>query len=86
MICELCSEDVAPGEESRQVTMMVAHPECLLRSAMGGIGHLIDHRHFCKGDLGPDAGLSYRLSALLVATYVRHVGVEETTRQSIENA
>jgi hypothetical protein len=42
---------------------------------MGGIGHLIAHAYWCfeRGD--PDAGLTYRQSALLVDTYVTAVGV-----------
>jgi len=42
------------------------HRECSLRSVLGGIGHLVDHDVYCKGELGPDAGLSYRESAMLV--------------------
>lgn len=41
------------------------HRECSLRSVMGGIGHLVDHPRFCDA-AGPDAGLPYRESALLV--------------------
>lgn len=77
MICELCREDIDPGEVSRKVSTMAAHRECLLRSVAGGIGHLIDHAHFCGERGDPDAGLSYRLSALLVDAYVHHVGVEK---------
>lgn len=83
MTCELCQEGIHPGDVSRGVKTMIAHRECLLRSGIGGIGHLLDHAHFCKGDLGPDAGLSYRLSALLVDAYVAHVGVSETVARSV---
>jgi hypothetical protein len=41
------------------------HRECALRSVLGGIGHLVDHDRYCHGEAGPDAGLSYRASALL---------------------
>lgn len=62
---------------------LVAHSECLLRDSLGGIGHLIDHEHFC-GYLGdPDASLSKRLSALLVDTYVSHVGVNAAVEHSL---
>jgi hypothetical protein len=42
------------------------HRECALRSALGGIGHLVDHARYCASDHGPDAGLTSRQSALLV--------------------
>jgi hypothetical protein len=48
----------------------------MLREVMGGIGHLLDHDHFCVERHDPDAGLPYRLSALLVDTYVAYKGVE----------
>ena len=46
---------------------------------IGGIGHLIDHAHFCRSDAGPDAGLDYRTSALLVDVWVKRKGVEAAT-------
>lgn len=85
MICELCREDIDPSDVFPSVTTMVAHRECGLRSAVGGIGHLIDHAHFCSALGDPDAGLSYRLSAVLVDAYVRHVGIDETVQQSTES-
>jgi hypothetical protein len=42
------------------------HRECVLRAVLGGIGHHVDHARYCRGELGPDAGLTYRQSALLV--------------------
>jgi hypothetical protein len=47
-------------------TGFVQHRECSLRAVWGGIGHHVDHERYCHGELGPDAGLSYRESALLV--------------------
>lgn len=79
MDCILCDE---PMLDERSRTVQPMHRECGLRSVMGGIGHLIDHAHFCKGELGPDAGLPYRLSALLCDTWVRYKGVEDAVRES----
>lgn len=77
MICELCREHIDPGDVSRRVVTMVAHRECLLRSVAGGIGHLIDHQHFCVERGDPDAGLSYRLSAVCVDAYMHQVGLTQ---------
>lgn len=52
------------------------HRECALRSAIGGIGHLLDHQHFCKERGDPDAGLDLRTSALLVDVFVARKGVK----------
>ena len=64
MCCQL------PFEEGDNGAIMpngyAQHRECSLRSVLGGIGHHIDHGRYCHGELGPDAGLSYRQSALLV--------------------
>lgn len=54
------------------------HRECFLRSAIGGIGHLIAHNYWCRERSDPDAGLTYRQSAILTALYVELVGVEAT--------
>lgn len=52
------------------------HPECGMRMAVGGIGHLIDHDRWCIERSDPDAGLTYRQSARLVYTWVEIFGVE----------
>lgn len=52
------------------------HPECGLRSVVGGIGHLTDHGYWCIGMGDPDMGLSYRESALRVAVWVKEHGEE----------
>lgn len=75
MNCLFCEEEIAEGERA-DVIGTDAHSECWLRQVLGGIGHLLDHAHFCKGELGPDAGLDYRTSALLVAVWVTRKGVE----------
>jgi hypothetical protein len=53
------------------------HRECMLRSGLGGIGHLLDHDEWCirRGDT--DAGMSFRDSALAVAELVARFGPDE---------
>ena len=75
MICVHCNESIAADEERADIITMDAHRECALRSVVGGIGHLLDHAHFCSG-VGPDAGLDYRTSALLVHVWVLRKGPE----------
>lgn len=52
------------------------HRECMLRDVLGGIGHLLDHDEWCirRGD--PDAGFSYRESALAVDELTARFGTE----------
>lgn len=72
--CELCGEPCRNPFEG--VRTMHGHRECFLRDGIGGIGHLIAHDHWCgepRND--PDAGLTYRQSALLCDAWVRVVGV-----------
>ena len=57
------------------VDTMVGHRECFLRETIGGIGHLIAHEYWCSQRSDPDAGLTYRQSALLTDLYVALVGV-----------
>ena len=78
MNCELCDELCDAAFEG--VVTMHAHRECLLRSVVGGIGHLIAHEYWCVQRSDPDAGLTYRQSAKLVDAYVCAVGVEGATR------
>lgn len=54
MICYYCEEDILP-ENRADIITLDAHKECALREVLGGIGHHLDHAHFCKGELGPDA-------------------------------
>jgi hypothetical protein len=79
--CVLCHEPLAPDEESASLACEM-HRECSLRSVIGGIGHLLDHDHFCTALHDPDAGLDYRTSALLVDEYVARVGVESAMKRS----
>lgn len=64
MDCALCSEPLDDEPSASGVQPM--HRACALRSVTGGIGHHLDHEHFCVRLGDPDAGLDYRTSALLV--------------------
>lgn len=68
--CRFCQPEVGTFRASDQ------HRECALRSVVGGIGHLTNHRHWCLEMHDPDAGLSYRDSALLVAAWVDEHGLD----------
>lgn len=79
-ICAHCTEPILPGEDRADIRSMDAHRECSLRSTLGGIGHLLDHAHFCHGELGTDAGLDRRTSALMVDIWVMRNGVEAAAK------
>lgn len=66
--CMFCLQEIEEGDNGlvQPGGGRVMHRECTLRSNIGGIGHLVDHRRYCRGELGVDAGLSFRTSALLV--------------------
>lgn len=59
-LCDLCKE---PIEEPDLTT---SHRECMLREVLGGIGHQIAHEYWCLRRHDPDAGYTYRESALMV--------------------
>lgn len=71
--CTLCHEPLTGRSAS---TNMAVHRECGLRDVVGGIGHLLDHELWCIARDDPDAGLTYRQSALLVAAYEEIVGID----------
>jgi hypothetical protein len=73
--CILCDEPLSPRDDEG------AHRECSLRSVIGGIGHLIAHDYWCTERHDPDAGLTYRHSALLVDAFVAVIGVDEAARR-----
>jgi hypothetical protein len=81
MICVHCNEPILEGEDRADIINMDSHRECSLRCVLGGIGHLIDHAHFCRSELGPDAGLDYRTSALMVDVWVSRKSVEEAAKK-----
>lgn len=78
MNCPLCDTPVAPGDDisPTRVNGLPTHRECLLRSTIGGIGHLTNHAHWCVDQHDPDATLSFRESALMVDAWVAEFGVE----------
>lgn len=69
-LCSLCKEAIDEGDAGvfayMNGSLVPHHRECGFRSVMGGIGHLIDHEFWCKVIGDPDAGRSYRESALEV--------------------
>jgi hypothetical protein len=75
MNCPLCAEPITAAEDRRPLAAGFAHRECLLRSAVGGIGHLEDHNLWCvlRGD--PDGGRSYRESARAVDAWIHAHGL-----------
>lgn len=80
MNCQMCDKPLIDDGDSWIDGAGPYHRQCALRNVIGGIGHLLDHEHFCVVMGDPDAGLDYRTSALLVDVYVRIVGIEEVMR------
>jgi hypothetical protein len=79
--CQICLEDLTETDLSDS-EQTFAHRECLLRDALGGIGHVIAHDLWCVLRHDPDAGFTYRESALLVAATVQVLGVEAVVARS----
>lgn len=84
MTCVFCEEeldgtDTSPNAIGTPEGPRLAHWQCSLRSALGGIGHLIAHEYWCDQHSDPDAGLTYRQSARLAAAWVSVVGTEPVT-------
>ncbi len=74
--CVLCTEPVDIAEYYlRMGDGEPVHRECMLRNVMGGIGHLENHEHWCLVMHDPDAGRTYRQSALEVDQWVTKHGV-----------
>jgi hypothetical protein len=48
----------------------------------GGIGHLVDHNRYCRGEAGPDAGLSRRASSILVWNWYQETATHPTPEQT----
>lgn len=74
--CPLCGVSVLeplPNTQKIQVDdgqPQPIHPECGLRLALGGIGHLTDHDYWCAQMHDPDMGLSPYESARAVQKWV----------------
>jgi hypothetical protein len=91
--CILCGEEAAHDNFVRLMGNLKAdgtaemrwvHDDCNLREVLGGIGHLVAHEYWCLQRHDPDAGLTYRQSALLVYHWTKIVGAQSTTdRDSI---
>jgi len=75
--CALCEQTILAGEDVRPINCEGrAHRECLLRSVLGGIGHLEDHQHWCVEVGDPDGGRTFRQSAIEVDEWVHKHGIE----------
>lgn len=76
--CVLCLQVIGSGQRTHPMRdasgAREAHWECLLRSVIGGIGHLEDHQHWCQEVGDPDGGRTYRQSAIEVAAWVAEHG------------
>jgi hypothetical protein len=80
MNCPLCDESTT-GRDTRPLwgvngMRQYAHRECLLRTVMGGIGHLEDHAYWCVEMHDPDGGRTRWQSALEVDAWIAAHGVE----------
>jgi hypothetical protein len=65
--CMHCREHFQPDDNGAIMeTGYSCHRECALRSVMGGIGHIVNHARYCTEEGDPDAGFSYRASAIMV--------------------
>jgi len=73
--CPLCDTDLGGSDIYPMNPVQRAHRVCLLRSVVGGIGHLTDHEYWCVEMHDPDAGLGYYESALRVDDWVAEHGV-----------
>ena len=81
-VCLYCDEAIEDGDQGFFVLSVrrdgigsvPVHRECGLCDAMGGIGHVTDHEHWCVGVGDPHAGLSYRDSALATWNWIREHG------------
>lgn len=80
--CLACRELIREGERGTVTSALVdgeggwpeataapIHVECSLRTVIGGAGHHADHARWCVEARDPDAGLTYRRSALLVTQW-----------------
>jgi hypothetical protein len=84
VLCLLCREPIQVFDQGSFMASALGlhdagpqpvHRECSLRSVLGGIGHHISHDYWCSEMKDPDAGGSYRQSALLVWDLVKDHGI-----------
>ena len=78
MRCVLCEEPIAVTD--KLVSRLIAHRECLLRTAVGGIGHLENHEYWCLEVGDPDGGRSSHQSALECDDWVVKYGIAASIR------
>lgn len=87
----LTGEQIAPGfvhvtgVEGHPDGMYPFHYECSTRAALGGIGHFKDHAFWCLQMHDPDAGLSYRESALQVVEWVNEHGLDAAVQIGMDD-
>lgn len=80
--CLLCNEPLLEGEQLAHHGLLVdgvrrdVHRECMLRSVVGGIGHLEDHHTWCVIAGDSDGGRTYRQSSIEVDAWVHEHGVD----------
>lgn len=74
-LCGHCDEAIVAGDQGSfmgngiwpdRPALIPVHKECSLRAVLGGIGHHINHAHWCTIMHDPDGGKSYRASSLAV--------------------
>lgn len=82
--CNHCREQIAAEDNGAVMWGGTVHRECQLRAVTGGIGHIVDHARYCRSELGPDAGLTYRASSLLV--WDSYVNGQTVTEDDLERA
>lgn len=86
--CMFCGEFFKEGDQGLYGTdgndvFTPRHRECGFRSAIGGIGHCVNHQYYCSPDVDdPDAGFSYRESALFV--WAKHIKNRNITQEFLE--
>ena len=84
--CQMCGEPMTSMEEKESIAKhryLIVHRECGLRSALGGIGHHVDHYKWCVQAGDPDMGLSYRESARRVDALVAGWGIDAVVASSV---
>lgn len=77
-VCIYCGGYIEAHEMVRDEmgVFLNGHRECGVRCVVGGIGHLTNHEYWCKLKGDPDAGMSYRESAIMVMSWVDDNGIE----------
>lgn len=78
------ADDISPTALFTPEGRRTTHRSCMLREVIGGIGHLVAHEYWCLQHHDPDAGLTFRQSALLVDAFVTVVGVERAAERAAE--